>query len=578
MPSVQDNVADTSPLYLGFDLSSQGLKCLVVTPDLKAHHEEAINFDSDLPHYGVTSGVHKNEKDNEVYAPVAMWLEALDLILSRMQEKNFDFSRIKGISGAGQQHGSVYWTDRAEAILASLDPESKLVEQLHPDAFSHPWSPNWQDHSTQSQCEQFEKAAGGADALARATGSRAHHRFTGPQILRFHQRFPAVYEQTARISLVSSFLCSVFLGRIAPIDISDVCGMNLWDIEKDDWCPTLLAQAAQGDIGGVAALRKKLGNVERVHGKKLGGVSPWFVQRYGFDPKCVVCPFTGDNPSTILALPLRPSDVIVSLGTSTTLLMATPTYVPSPEYHMFNHPATRGLYMFMLCYCNGALARESVRDAINKVTNSAEGTWGAFDRAALAAPVPTTPTPSKIGIYFPLPENIPNVAAGTWRYNYTPADGKITQSTDGWSLPHDDARAILESQALSMRKRASALLAPSAATGALAQPRRLYVVGGGSKNGAIASAMGDVLGGFEGVYRLDIGGNACALGAAYYAAWALERGKGEAFEDFVGDRWDETGRVQRVRDGYRKGVWEQYGETLKGFEKVEREIVKVAAN
>jgi xylulokinase len=52
-------------------------------------------------------GVHKNVQENEVYAPVAMWIEALDLILARMKESRFDFSLVKGVSGAGQQHGSV---------------------------------------------------------------------------------------------------------------------------------------------------------------------------------------------------------------------------------------------------------------------------------------------------------------------------------------------------------------------------------------------------------------------------------------------------------------------------------------
>lgn len=66
-------------------------------------------------------------------------------------------------------------------------------------------------------------------------------RFSGPQILRFHTKYPEAYKATARISLVSSFLASVFLGRIAPIDISDVGGANLWDIKNGRWHEDLLA-------------------------------------------------------------------------------------------------------------------------------------------------------------------------------------------------------------------------------------------------------------------------------------------------------------------------------------------------
>lgn len=90
--------------------------------------------------------------------------------------------------------------------------------------------------------------------------------------------------------------------------------------------------------------------------------------------------------------------------------------------------------------------------------------------------------------------------------------------------------------------------------------------------------MADVLGGFEGVYKLDIGGNACALGAAYYATWALERKDGEAFEDYVAERWDEDKQVKRIGEAYKEGVWEEYGEVLKGFRLVEEEIVRSAHN
>lgn len=261
--------------------------------------------------------------------------------------------------------------------------------------------------------------------------------------------------------------------------------------------------------------------------------------------------------------------------------MATPTYHPSVEYHLFNHPTTAGLYMFMLCYCNGALARESVRDSLKSSGSSATSSsdpWEIFNTAATSSvPYPTSlPEAAKLGLYFPLPEIIPNVKSGTWRFTYDPSSNKLEESSSTWSLPHDDARAILDSQALSMRMRAAPLLAENGG-----QPRRLYVVGGGSKNPAITSAMADVLGGAEGVYKLDIGGNACALGAAYYAAWSGESGGKNAnvgFEDFVSERWDEGSRVERVGEGYRKGVWEWYGKVLEGFREVERRVVERAHN
>lgn len=150
---------------------------------------------------------------------------------------------------------------------------------------------------------------------------------------------------------MSSFLASIFLGKIAPIDVSDVCGMNLWDIEAGRYNQKLMSLAAGSS--DTSDLERKLGHVPEDGGGSFGSVSSYFVERYGFEATCVVAPFTGDNPSTILALPLRPHDAIVSLGTSTTFLTSTPYYKPDPAVHFFNHPTTVGLYMFMLCYKNG---------------------------------------------------------------------------------------------------------------------------------------------------------------------------------------------------------------------------------
>lgn len=399
--------------------------------------------------------------------------------------------------------------------------------------------------------------------------------------MRWHTRYPDEWKKTSRISLVSSFLASIFLGSFAPIDISDVTGMNLWDVKAGAWHEKLLSLAAGKE--GVADLKAKLGTVFEDGGHPFGTISKYFVERYGFPSDCNIVPFTGDNPSTILSLPLRASDAMVSLGTSTTFLMSTPHYLPDPSYHFMNHPTTAGLYMFMLCYKNGGLAREHVRNAMN---SSSYKSWDTFNDAALSTPPLAQSFSSdsmRMGLYFPRPEIVPNVPAGQWRYQYDATTNKLTRisSTDPVNA---DARGILESQMLSLRLRSAALVAPHAntkddskKTGLPPQPRRVYLVGGGSVNPAIARLAGDVLGGIEGIYRLDIGGNACALGSAYKAVWGCERtSEGETFEQLIGERWNKEDFVQRVADGYREGVFEKYGEALKGFRQMEEEVVEEA--
>jgi xylulokinase len=234
--------------------------------------------------------------------------------------------------------------------------------------------------------------------------------------------------------------------------------------------------------------------------------------------------------------------------------------------------------MFMLCYKNGGLAREHIRDAING--DSSSRSWDNFNKTALETPVLGQANPEadavRLGLYFPRPEIVPNVKAGTWRFllknnSLEPVDEK---GSEAWPIPKADARCILESQFLSLRLRSQSLLTSAKHQ----QPRRIYLVGGGAVNPAIAEMAAQVLGGTDGVYKLDIGSNACALGAAYKAAWGVARQEKETFEDFLEKRWNEEGFVKKICEGYREGVWERYGGALGAFEKVEEWAVREAGH
>ena len=165
---------DENALYLGFDLSTQQLKGIAITSNLKVAYEAVFDFDADATRYGIKKGVLTNEAEREVYAPVMMWLYAIDMILQRLHDKGIDYKQVRGVSGAGQQHGSVYWSQDGEHALQNLHEGKSLEAQLY-HAFSYPYSPNWQDASTSSQCELFDQHLGDELQLAIHTGSKAHH-------------------------------------------------------------------------------------------------------------------------------------------------------------------------------------------------------------------------------------------------------------------------------------------------------------------------------------------------------------------------------------------------------------------
>ncbi|KAF9923128.1 hypothetical protein FBU30_006778 [Linnemannia zychae] len=340
--SQQHSSSESSPLFMGLDLSTQQLKVIVLEQDTSSSHDQthenlhahslfSIHFDSELPRYHTRGGVcahdlqekeRKEErqtvtpdKDNDkdkgvVTVPVLMWVEALERVLDKMKAAQFPFHRVVSISGAAQQHGSVYWSSHATGAFSTLQTpkqhssSSGLVE-IFKDAFTVAQSPIWQDTSTAMQCEEIEMFLGnleyqrrshqsnlysndnmtpitttttnavtaaplatanagtknvyrdknkekstirllGQERLAELTGSRAYERYTASQILKIVQRSPEIYHSTTRISLISSFLASVLIAGYASIDVADGSGMNLLDIRTKTWDPVLTWFVDQG--------------------------------------------------------------------------------------------------------------------------------------------------------------------------------------------------------------------------------------------------------------------------------------------------------------------------------------------
>lgn len=95
------------PLFLGLDLSTQQLKAVLVREDHSILHESSVRFDQDLPSYETENGALKGPAEGEVTSPVAMWLDAFELLAERMKQAGVDFGSIAAISGAGQVYECV---------------------------------------------------------------------------------------------------------------------------------------------------------------------------------------------------------------------------------------------------------------------------------------------------------------------------------------------------------------------------------------------------------------------------------------------------------------------------------------
>ena len=471
-------------MFLGLDSSTQSLSAILIDPERgRILHECSVNFGKDLPEFGSPKGFLPDGRGGEVHANPLLWLAALDLLLGQLSQ-SIDLSQVKCIAGSGQQHGSVYLDESFEPRLKALDPTKDLATQLAP-ALTRSTSPIWMDTSTSAECAEIAAALGGPDEVCRRSGSIAIERFTGPQIRRFFKSYPSAYARTCHIHLVSSFLASILAGRAAPIDYGDGAGMNLMNLAQLSWDPDLMRATAPD-------LAKKLPGLSSAT-RAFSPISSYFVAKYQFAHDCRIAPFTGDNPASLIGMGAgEPGLVVISLGTSDTFFAAMPAAKTDPQGfgHVFGNPA--GGFMSLICFRNGSLAREKLRDQYSL-------SWADFDQAAL------TSTRDAAGLNLMLPFFSPEI---TPRHDF---NAPVLQGSPAFESGANHAlqvRALLEGQFLNMRLHSQWMAVT---------PKRIRLTGGASTNNGIAQIVADV---FQApVERLAIP-NSAALGAALIAATA----------------------------------------------------------
>ncbi len=483
-------------LFLGLDSSTQSLSAVVIDLDAnKVVYEKSLNFDTALPQFKTKNGVLPGRDPLVKHSPPLMWAAALDLMFATMKKDKVALGKIVAISGCGQQHGSVYLNEKAVEVLAVLDPKKSLVENLD-GVLARKTSPIWMDSSTAKECAEIRKKLGGIKFTASRTGSDTFERFTGPQIRKFYKTEQKSYEKTLHIALVSSFMASLLAGKIAPIDFGDGAGTNLMDIRKKNWNHDAIKATAPSLINKLPPLMDA--------GSVIGPVSPYFVQKYGINPEALATVWTGDNPASVIGLGLvKSGQVAISLGTSDTFFgtMQKCLTDENGEGHVFGSPA--GDYMTLICFKNGSLAREKIRDHY-KIAD-----WKKF-----GALVESTPPGNGEKILVPWfeAEIVPRVnKPGIHRFDLDEKDVAA------------NCRAIFEAQMVSMRLHSQWMQVV---------PEKILVTGGAASNPQLLQVMADVMN--CPVQRIEVSKSA-ALGSALVAAhgWLAATGKSPKWEKIV---------------------------------------------
>jgi xylulokinase len=272
-------------------------------------------------------------------------------------------------------------------------------------------------------------------------------------------------------------MASILLGRNSSIDYGDGAGMNLMNIRTKKWDDRALDATAPN-------LKQKLPNLSNSY-DIIGNISPYFVKKYGFNPKTIIIAWSGDNPNSLIGVGLiEKGKAAISLGTSDTYFgYLKDLYLDlKGEGHVFGAPT--GDYMSLICYKNGSLARERIKDKFKL-------TWEQFSQILIDTP------PGNYGnIMLPyfFPEIVPLVLEPkVYRFGFDENDVE------------SNVRGIIESRFLSMRLHSEWIGE---------KPKEIYATGGASANKEILQIAANIFN--TKIRHFDLTDSA-ALGAALRA-------------------------------------------------------------
>lgn len=252
-----------------------------------------------------------------------------DLLFHKLHER-FDLSRVKSIGGSAQP-ATVWLTSEYLKTLSKLQPASPLHAQIPASFFSLLHTPVVQDTSTLQQTAMLQERLGGAEAMAERVGVCAHPSLIAVQCMKIREGNPDAWRKTARVMLASQFLCSLLVGCWTPMTEAEVASTGLWDARKSKWDHASVEVVAGGADQG-RRFADMLGNVEMFGGKNVGGVSSYFVERYGFDK--------GEHRASIRCL--KRTDIKICFFT--TRLFRHPVHVGQACFVLFNLPRTRRVH------------------------------------------------------------------------------------------------------------------------------------------------------------------------------------------------------------------------------------------
>ena len=282
-------------LYIGVDLGTSAVKCLLVDAAGAIVKETSREYPLDFPQPGWS------QQDP------ADWVTGTMDALGELLE-GADKAAVRGIGVGGQMHG-----------LVALDEKGQV---LRPAIL-------WNDGRTQAETDYLNDQVG-KGVLTERTGNIAFAGFTAPKLLWMEKNEPELFAAIHKIMLPKDYLVYHFTGQ-HTCDPSDASGMLLYDVANRRWSKEMLE---------VCHLRESQMPTVHESWEPVGMLKSDVAAALGLSPDVVVCAGAGDNAAAAVGCGIvGPGKCNISLGTSGTVFITSDTFSVDPQnaLHAFAH-------------------------------------------------------------------------------------------------------------------------------------------------------------------------------------------------------------------------------------------------
>jgi xylulokinase len=344
----------------------------------------------------------------------------------------------------------------------------------------------WCDTSTQAECLELTKMAGGEKKLIEKTGLPMRPGYTAPKIQWLKNHKPKAFSRLRHVLLPHNYINFLLSGEYSA-EYGDASGMAIFDVRERKWSDAVCSYISPDLISWLPPLIDS--------GAIAGRVSKAAAELYGIPEGALVASGGGDNMMSAIGTgTVTDGFLTMSLGTSGTLFGFSKKPVIDPTGNLAAFCSSSGGWLPLLCTMNCTVASEEFRALFDMDVKT-------FDKEAAKAPIGAE---GVVVLPFFNGERTPNLPKGRASINGMSAANFKRQNL---------ARAALESAIFGMR------IGLEGFNSLGFKAKEIRLTGGGSKSPLWQSIAANVM---NLPVRIPASSEAAAMGGAIQALWCLQ--------------------------------------------------------